>query len=89
MGRPRKDAARYDISEIGIREIINNRIEDLGVSKYSMVHNGGSGVALSTLFRYLNGEADSYGATIENVFRSLGLKIVPDSVPEWVKARRH
>ena len=79
-------ASRYDIDRVGIREIINNRIEDLGISKYALVHNGGTEVALSTLFRYLNGDADSYGRTIEQVFRSLGLRIVPDAdVPDWIK----
>ena len=73
--------------DMTIREIIDRRLEELGVSRYGFAHSEVlEDVSPSTTFRFLKGEHDTMSESIEVMLRACGLRIVPSRrVPRWVK----
>lgn len=80
-------AAPAYANDMTIREIINDRLEELGVSRYRLVNcDDLEGVSPSTAFRFLNGEHDALSESVEAMLRACGLRIVPSKrVPPWVR----
>lgn len=76
----------YDLEEMSIRDLIDRRLDELGVSKYRFANSDElDGVSTSTTFRYLNGQQDAHSESVSVMLRACGLKIVPDKkFPDWV-----
>ena len=79
----------YDLKKKTLKQIIDRRLKDLGVSRYALAKNlnakRGKRIAPSTTFRFLSGECDTMVENVELMLRACGLQIVPEEVPPWVK----
>lgn len=77
----------YRLEGSTIRDIVLERLEELGASKYHLAHYGGMEVYPSTTFRYLSGQNRTTSSeTIEQILAACGLAIVAlDERPEWAQ----
>jgi len=71
-----------------VRDMINKRIESLGITRYQFAHNGHVDAAASTVYRFLNGEVESSSGNLDEMFLSLGLKIKNSKRPAWAQKAR-
>ncbi len=90
-------APQYDLEDMTMREIIESRLEDLGVSRWRLAHNvaqikkrkqrakkkkkKADTLSASSTFRYLKGEHDAMGEHVEAMLRACGLRIVAERKP--------
>ncbi len=81
-----KKSKTYSLEDTTIRDIINARLEDLGVTRYELAHYGGINTAPSTVFRFLSGERNTFTGNVEQMLASCGLEIVATKKPTWVEA---
>ena len=80
----------YDLRRKSLKQIIDRRLKDLGVSRYALAKNldarRGKRIAPSTTFRFLSGECDTMVENVELMLRACGLQIVAEEVsPDWVE----
>ncbi len=80
----------YDLKKKSLKQIIELRLKDLGVSRYALAMNldarRGKRIAPSTTFRFLSGECDTMVENVELMLRACGLQVVAeDEAPSWVK----
>ncbi len=85
-----RTAKKSSIEDMTIRELIDQRLEELGVSRWRFAHSEDlESVSPSTTFRFLRGEHDAMGESVEAMLRACGLKVVPTrKLPRWVKRLR-
>jgi hypothetical protein len=84
----KKNPTIYRLNEFWIRDIVLERIEELGVSKYDLANHGGISAAPSTVYRFLRGEQNTFSGHVEEILHACGLAIVSvDDVPAWAAAR--
>lgn len=77
--RPKKQPAATTPGGDVIRNVINARLEQLGISRYTLARSGKSGMTEHSTYRYLNGATDTRGENIAAILEVLGLEIVPVS----------
>lgn len=81
--------AGYDLNKKSLKQIIDRRLKDLGVSRYALAKNldarRGKRIAPSTTFRFLSGECDTMVENVELMLRACGLQVIPGDQPDWVK----
>lgn len=80
----------FDLRRRSLKEIIDRRLRQLGVSRYALAKNldkqrNGKRIAPSTTFRFLSGECDTMVENVELMLKACGLNVVADeTVPAWV-----
>lgn len=69
------------------RNAINDRILQLGVSRFQIASSGLVSAAPSTIYRFLNGETECTSGIVDDLFQALGLRIEASHTPGWVVDR--
>ncbi len=77
----------HQLNDSSIREIVLERLEGFGASRYDLAHYGGVDGAASTVFRFLSGEASTSVGSVEQILNTcnIGLVFVGDNPPEWMQ----
>ena len=82
----------YDLKRRSLRQVIDRRLKELGVSRYALAktldERRGKRIAPSTTFRFLSGECDTMVENVELMLKACGLSIVASETPDWVKNGR-
>jgi hypothetical protein len=68
-----------------IRDAINTRIRQLGLTNYQFAHSGKVQAAPSTVYRFLNGDVESSSGNLDEMLEALGLRIVTTGKPLWAR----
>lgn len=66
----------YDLEEMSLREIIQSRIKDLKISRYTLAFESGLRTAPTTTLRFLSGTNDTASAHVEDMLIFCGLKLI-------------
>lgn len=76
--KPRKSQKKdpLDIQRWALRTIINDRLKELGKSRYWLVRRAKSNEAV--VYRFLSGEAETNSNTIRKMLRAVGLRLSVD-----------
>lgn len=76
----------YRLDEMTIRDVILDRLLDLGVSKYDLAHRAGCDAVPSTIFRFLSGERNTFSGNVEQILEACGIELVArSSKPHWAE----
>jgi hypothetical protein len=77
----------YPISDASIRQVILNRLEELGAGPYDLAHYAEVDVSPSTVFRFLSGTGDMLASNVEQILRCLGLVsfVAEDVSTDWIR----
>ena len=77
----------YRLDEMTLRDVILERLDDLGVSRYDLAHRGGCDAAPSTIFRFLSGERNTFSGNVEQILDACGFELVARTArPDWAEA---
>lgn len=85
--KPRKKPKKiYGLDEYSLKEIIMDRLEKMGASKYDLANNAGVTSAPSTTFRYLSDNGtNTFSGCLEELLQACGLAVVVvDPEPKWL-----
>ena len=83
----KKNPEIYDLEAQTIKEIVLERLEELGLTIYQLATYAGLECAPSTLYRYLkSGDSKSFSGNLEQLLAKLGISlVVTEPTPEWVE----
>jgi len=70
--------SKYDIGTKHLRDIINERLIEIGMSRYALAHSGLVDTSPVTVFRFLSGENDCLSATVSQMLVAVGLSVKVD-----------
>ena len=82
---PTHKSAPPKVAQSPIRDAINARIKQLGLSTYQFAHSGKVGAAPSTVYRFLKGEVESSSGNLDEMLTALGLRIETTKRPMWAR----
>lgn len=67
--------SKYDLQSQPFRDIINARLDELGISRYALAHSGLVDGSPVTVYRFLSGENDCLSERLAQILHALGLSI--------------
>lgn len=79
---------RLPAKESYIRDRINERVVQLGLTIHQFAHSGFVEAAPSTVYRFLNGEVETTSGNIDEMLTALNLTLRNGTRPVWAREAR-
>ena len=74
----------YTLGDRSINDVLNERLEDLDVSAYTVAHWAETDISPTTIFRFFAGK-QIHSGKLEQILKACGLALVAVDYPEWAE----
>jgi len=87
MSRTKAESGKiYSLEKMTIRDVILERLEELGIARNELARSGICTASPSTIFRFLAGEKDALCGSVEQLLRACGIKLIAiKKTPDWLE----